>query len=127
MFRFLSLTIFWAMILSSIAVKTVESLSFVTAIANPMAALRAVNPVKVFTLSTSRLSANNEAFSSALDIPNPDTEDGIALYSSSHSSAPAAFEFGHDDETIQRHRNQIVDLVYSRSLDRMNQFLDESQ
>ncbi|CAB9511994.1 expressed unknown protein [Seminavis robusta] len=89
----------------------VEALVFVTAKINPVAAIKAVNPINVFS---SRVPHDTNAFSTALNAREKHVKMAARLLDSS--------SFGHSDDTIQSHRDEIVDLVYLRSLQRMNGF-----
>ena len=88
------------------AVVQVEGLAFVTAIVNPVAGIRALNPIRMF----SPRSVDNAGGLHAHDAADVS------------SAAASSVEDHIIDETIKNHRNQIVDLVYMRSLERMNSF-----
>lgn len=90
----------------------VEGLAFVTAIVNPVATLRAVNPIRIF----SGAGLPKESF--VLQ-----SHSGVASTKGLLSDEkPKADD---DDVMVRVQRSQMVDLVYERSLERMNSFATE--
>jgi hypothetical protein len=117
MLRLVLLTIFLIYCSSS---HEVDGLVFVTAKVNTIAAL---NTIKMFSSRQMRLpSRDDQVISSALKAPTrKNTRMQQAL--TPDSVPQKAF----NDDTIQQIRSEMVDLVYERSLERMNNFLAESQ
>jgi hypothetical protein len=99
----------------------VEGLVFVTAKVNSIAAL---NPIKMFSFRQMPFpsSRDTQVVSSALKAHNEKHTRAQRAVQPDAIPKPAF-----DDQAIQQLRSEIVDLVYERSLERMNSFLVESQ
>ena len=87
--------------------------------------MAALNPMKVFSFrqmpfTTTASHGAPEVFSS---VPKAHHGKHTRVQQSAKPNLrfDTAFEFSHtDDDSIQQLRNEIVDLVYERSLERMN-------
>jgi len=114
MFKSTLIAAFMLVLFSANMMDSVEGLAFVVArIVNPIAALKA--------LGSSRESAS-ALRSQHTDSMRPILPQDIAVV----QTMTKPHDFSHDDDTIRNHRSAIVDLVYERSLERMNGFNGQS-
>ena len=108
--------LFFAMALVYLQVEQVQGLAFVTAVVNPIA-LRAVNPLRFFSKSPTPSTATITA----------DAKSALMAHPSLSSAKPTKKKSSNEqfivsDESMRLERSQMVDLVYERSLERMNSF-----
>ena len=115
-------TLFATLLCSGIIVPA-ESLAFVSLfVRTPVAALQAVTPTGTLSASQQQLPATRALQAHSRQFRTSEDDRLLRVL----ESTEARPEFSHDDDTIRNQRSQIVDLVYERSLERMNGFSGDS-
>lgn len=109
------------------SVGNTEGLAFVTSIMRTPIPLLALNPLKILAnrKSASTPSPSTAAVSSTVSALQAHGEALPLQKQQVGGAATTSDDFVMDDASLRTFRSEVVDLVYARSLDRMNGFASE--